>query len=149
QQGGMISQEIVLGRKLKLNRDIAAQEVQQAQQQREAQTFRVLNDVRANFYNVLIAQQKVTLAERLFGIGQQGVDTTEKLFKAQEVSRADVLQAKIEANSARILAENSRNEYTASWRMLAAVLGMPALSPSPLAGDVHSGLSNIDWDDAL
>ncbi len=80
QQGGMIGQEIVLGHKLKLNRAIAAQEVRQAEHEREVQTLRVLNDVRTQFYNVLIAQQKVALAERLSGIGDQGVSTTEKLF---------------------------------------------------------------------
>ena len=116
QQGGAIGQEIVLGHKLKLNRAVAAQEIRQAEQQREAQTFRVLNDVRTQFFNVLIAQQKVELAQRLFGVGQQGVDTTEKLFKAQEVGRADVLQARIEANTAQILAENARNEYLSAWR---------------------------------
>src|ERR1700690_1564601 len=45
QEGGMIGQEIVLGHKLKLNRAVAAQEIRQAEQQREAQTLRVLNDV--------------------------------------------------------------------------------------------------------
>jgi cobalt-zinc-cadmium efflux system outer membrane protein len=149
QQGGMIGQEIVLGGKLKLNRAIAAQEVRQAEQEREAQTMRVLNDVHAQFYAVLIAQDKVTLAERLVGVGNQGVDTTQRLFKAQEVSRADVLQARIEANSARILAENAHNEYLSAWRSMAAILGMPTLKPAQLVGDVHSGLSTIAWDEAL
>ncbi len=149
QQGGMIGQEIVLGHKLKLNRAIAAKEVRQAEHEREVQTLRVLNDVRTQFYNVLIAQQKVALAERLSGIGDQGVSTTEKLFKAQEVSRSDILQARIESNSARILAENVRNEYESSWRTLAAVMGMPTTPPAPLIGDVHAGLSNIAWDEVL
>ena len=129
QQGGMIGQEIVLGGKLKLNRAIAAQEVRQAEQEREAQTMRVLNDVHAQFYAVLIAQDKVTLAERLVGVGNQGVDTTQRLFKAQEVSLADVLQARIEANSARILAENAHNEWPPAQH--GGNPGRPALRQAP------------------
>jgi cobalt-zinc-cadmium efflux system outer membrane protein len=149
QQGGMIEQEIVMGHKLKLNRAIAAQEVQQAQHQREAQAQRVLTDVRTQFYNVLVAQQKVELAQRLVGIGGQGVNATERLFQAQEVSRADLLQARIEANTARILAENARNEYLSAWRKLAAVLGMPCLTQATLVGDMRTDLAVIQWDAAL
>lgn len=63
QQGGVVGQELVMGHKLKLNRAVAASEVHQIQLELDAQRQRVLNDVRVQFYNVLIAQQKVSLAD--------------------------------------------------------------------------------------
>jgi outer membrane protein, heavy metal efflux system len=149
QQGGVVGQEIVLGHKLKLNRAVAAQDIRRAEQDLESQRFRVLNDVRIQFYAVLIAQQKVQLAEQLVSIGQQATDAAQNLYKAQEVGMADVLQARIEANTARIMAENARNGHLAAWRILAAVVGMPDLAVTPVAGNVHAGQSNITWGDAL
>ena len=135
QEGGMISQEIVMGGKLKLNRAVAAQEIRQAEQDYQAQQWRVMNDVQIQFYQVLIAQRKVELAERLVGIGEQGVTASEQLFKAKEVSNADVLQSRIEANTARIIAQNAHNAHLAAWRSLAAVVGNPDLQPVTLSGD--------------
>lgn len=67
----------------------------------------------------------------------------------QDVSKADVLQARIEANTARMLAENAKNEQLSAWRSLAAVVGQPEMSPIPLTGDLHAGLPTIEWNDAL
>jgi cobalt-zinc-cadmium efflux system outer membrane protein len=149
QQGGVIGQEIVLGHKLKLNRAVASQDIKRAEQEWEAQRLRVINDVRIQFYNVLIAQQKVQLAEKLVGIGQQGTEAAQNLYKAQEVGLADVLQARIEASTARIMAENAGNEQLTAWRILTAALGMPDLTVTPLAGDMREGIARIGWPGAL
>ena len=60
QQGGFIGQEVVTAGKLRLNRDIASQEIRQAEYAWEAQRFRVLSDVRRAFYDVLVAQRRWT-----------------------------------------------------------------------------------------
>ena len=148
QEGGMISQEIVMGRKLKLNRAVAAQQIRRAEQDYQAQQWRVMNDVQIQFYEVLVAQRKVELAERLVGIGEQGVTASEQLFKAKEVGSADVLQARIEANTARIIAQNAHNAHLAAWRTLAAVIGSPEMQPVALSGDPRAGLADIQWADA-
>ena len=148
QEGGMIGQEIVLGGKLRLNRAVAAQEIRRAEQELQSQQWRVMNDVQIQFYEVLIAQRKVELAERLVGIGQQGVTASEQLFQAKEVSNADVLQSRIEANTARIIAENARNSHLAAWRTLAAVVGNPEMQPVILSGDARADLNDIQWAEA-
>ncbi len=147
QQGAFISQEVVTAGKLRLNRAVAAQEIQQAEYAWQAQRFRVLTDVRRGFYDVLIAQRTVELAEQLVGIGERGVKAAEELLKAKEVARADVLQARIEANSARILLEKARNRHTGAWRNLVAVVGNPALQPAPLAGGLQDGSVQFTWED--
>lgn len=149
QQGSFIGQEVVTAGKLHWNRAVASQEVRQAEYAWATQRFRVLTDVRRGFYDVLVAQRTVELAEQLVGVGERGVKTTEDLMKAKEVARVDVLQSRIEADSARILLEKARNRYTAAWRNLAAVVGDPALSPTPLAGSLQDGMVQFTWEETL
>jgi cobalt-zinc-cadmium efflux system outer membrane protein len=149
QQGGFVGQEIVTGGKRQLSRQVALQEVQQARWEFEAQRRRVLTDVRRGYFDVLVAQSTVDLAQQLVHIGQEGVATAEKLMQAKEVARFDVLQARIEADSARVVAERARNRYQAAWRSLAAVAGIPDLQPTRLAGDVRDGLTPLTWEESL
>ena len=149
QQGGFIGQEVVTAGKLQLNRAVASQEVRQAQYAWVAQRFRVLTDVRRGFYEVLVAQRTVELAEQLVGIGERGVKTAEELMKAKEVARTDLLQARIESDSAKLLLEKARNRHTGVWRGLAAVVGDPTLQPIYLAGDLQDGTSEFTWEDTL
>jgi cobalt-zinc-cadmium efflux system outer membrane protein len=149
QQGGFIGQEVVTAGKLRLNRAVASQEIRQAEYAWQAQRFRVLTDVRRGFYEVLVAQRAVELTEQLVGIGERGVKAAEELRKAKEVARTDVLQARIEFDSARLLLERARNRYTGAWRSLASVIGDPALQPTTLAGSLQDGMAPLTWEDAL
>lgn len=149
QQGAAFSQEIVTAGKLRRGRDVAACSLRQAECVWSAQHGRVMNDVRHAFYDVLAAQLTIELAERLVGIGQEGVRSAEQLFEAQEVSRVDVLQARIEADSARILSEKARNRYKAAWRNLAVVIGVPDMRPAPMSGEIQKGLERLTWEGSL
>jgi cobalt-zinc-cadmium efflux system outer membrane protein len=134
---------------LKRNRELAAQIVRQLECAWSSQHGRVISDVRHAFYDVLVAQRTMELTDQLVRIGQEGVRASEGLLKAKERSRVDVLQAKIEADSAQILAQKARNRYAAAWRNLAVVAGVPNTPPAPLSGDLQEGLSLLSWDDAL
>ncbi|MCC6123531.1 MAG: TolC family protein [Pirellulales bacterium] len=149
QQGGYIGQEIVTAGKLQLNRAIANQEIRQAEYVWEAQRFRVLTDVRRGFYEVLVDQHSLELSRRLVGLGEQGVRAAEKLMKAKEVARVDVLQARIESDSAKILLEKAKNRHTAAWRSLAAVVGNPTMQSVPLSGNLQEGMIQLGWEETL
>jgi cobalt-zinc-cadmium efflux system outer membrane protein len=149
QQGAFVSQEVVTAGKLRLNREVACWEIQQAEWAYQSQRSRVLTDVRRSFYEVLIAQQTMELSEQLVRISEQGIKSTEALLKAKEVARTDVLQAKIEAESARVSLERARNRHAAAWRNLAAVMGAGSMPPSPLAGNAQDGIDPLTWEDSL
>ena len=149
QQGGFLSQEVVTAQKLQLNRSVAAQQVRQAQYAWEIQRQRVLTDVRRSFYDVLVAQRAVELTEQLARIGEEGIKSAEALMKAKEVARADLLQARIEADTAKVLLERARNHHLAAWRNLAAVANVANMAPRPLAGDVQDGLPQLTWDETV
>jgi len=145
-QGAVAGQEFVTAGKLKRNREVAAQEIQQAEFAWQAQRQRVVNDVRRAFYEVLVAQRTVELTDELVRIGQEGVKAAEALLKAKEVSRVDVLQARIEADSAGILAEKARNRHLAAWRNLALVIGSPDMPVTKLTGDLEENLAEFTWE---
>jgi outer membrane protein, heavy metal efflux system len=149
QQGGFVGQEVVTAGKLRLNRDVAGQEIRQAEYAWQAQRFRVLTDVRRTFYDVLVAQRSLELTEQLVHIGEEGIKSTEALMKAKEAARVDVLQARIETDSAKILLDKARNRHVAAWRNLAAVVGDRMMQPTPLTGNLLDGMAQLGWEDAL
>jgi len=145
-QGAFFSQEFVTGGKLKQNQAVALQTVEQCQYAWQAQCQRVVNDVQRAFYDVLIAQTTMELNDELVRIEREGVQAADALFAAKEVSRVDVLQARIEANTANILAEKSRNRHLAAWHGLAVVCGVPDMPPIRLSGALDGALSEFTWD---
>jgi cobalt-zinc-cadmium efflux system outer membrane protein len=149
QQGASLSQEIVTSGKLPLGRAVAGHEVQQARYAWEAQRWRVLNDVRAGYYEVLLAQKTLDVNQQLVRIAAEGVQATEQLEAAQEVSRAEVLQVRIEAEKANLSLHEARNRHQAAWRRLSAVVGRPEMEPVPLAGDLTKDRPILSWEEGL
>lgn len=149
QDGVFVGQEFVRGGKLRLNRQIAAQEVARAQQELAAAEFRVRTDVNIGFYQVLAAQRQVEIANNLQRIAAEATKSAETLFNAKEVGRGDVLQAHLEAEAVVILSRNARNRHAAAWQSLAAVVGRPTLEAQPLQGDLEHATKDFAWDATL
>ncbi len=148
-QGGVITQEIVTAGKLRLNRAVASREIAKLQHEAAAQQLRVFTDVRIHFYDVLVDQSKIELIKQLVKIGDEGVRTAEALIEAKEASRVDLLQARIEVDSTKILLFNARKNHESSWRMLGAVLGCPGIPMARLSGNVEDLGPRLEWEDAL
>jgi len=149
QHGAVLGQEFVTAGKLRLGRAAASHEVQQARHVWQAQVWRVLNDVRGGYYDVLLWQKMVEVNRQLVRIGQEGVEVTEKLRAAMEVGEADVLQARIEAETAGLGLSQAEIRHRVVWRQLAAVLGLPEMEPSPLAGDVEAEWPQLESEECL
>lgn len=149
EQGGFVSQQIVTAGKLQLGSAVAAHEIVQAEHGWHAQHQRVLNDVRAAWYEVLAAQRIVELNRRLVAVGQQAVQTAGELLARKEVNQADQLQARIEADSAQIRLHQARNRYNAAWHRLAVLLGLPEMEPAVLSGELDADLPELSWDKSL
>ena len=140
QQGAVFGQEIVTTGKLRLGSAVAGHEVQQARHVLEAQRHRVLNDVRTGYYQVLLAQKMIDVHRELLRISQEIAEATEKALTLQEVSRADALQVRIEAERARVGLEQVENNHRIAWYRLATVLGQPDMPPAALEGSVDVDL---------
>lgn len=148
QQGGYVGQEFITGGKLSLDRAVVAQEIQRAEQQMAAVQLRVRTDVRKAYYNALIAQRRAELAAELVQVSNEGVETSERLIKAQQIPRAALLQTEVEQQNAAILSQTAANQSRAAWRQLSAVVGAD-LPMKHLAGDVTKLPELIGWDQQL
>lgn len=146
QQGGFISQRFITAGKLGLDQAIAGKEIDEAHFLFHAQEQRVLSDLRIRFYDVLVAQRRVTLTTKLAGIGSELVTATEKLIEGRQGTENDLLQAEIRADESHILLDNARNQNFEAWRRLVAVVGIPSLQMSPVDGELDTDLPRLDWD---
>jgi len=148
-QGAYVGQRFVTGGKLGLNRAVVAAEIARAEQKLAATTMRVSTDVRAGYYDVLIAQRKVDLTQELARVSEQAVKASQALIEAKEISVVGLLQTEVEAENARILVRRAVNERDAAWRRLSSVLGHSNLAPQPLKGELDAVESNLNWDEQL
>ena len=149
QHGMFFSQEIVTANKLGLNRAVASQQIRQAEWEFAMQRLRIVNAVRSRAYEVMAAQRSMALAEELVAIGKAATDTAERLSKARQVSQVDVLQARVEANSAWLQVVAARKAHAAAWRQLAVVVGVPGMEPATLAGRLDDDLPELAWNDSV
>lgn len=148
-QGAFIRQELVTAGKLGLSQSAAEHAVVAARHAADAVRQRVQGDVRRLYYDVLAAQRLEELNRELVRLGDEGVRATTDLLRAKEVSRVDQLQAKIEADAARLRLAQAERRREAGWRELAAMIGLPTLEPAPLAGGLEEALSPLDWEESL
>lgn len=148
-QGGFIGQEVVTAGKLRLNRAVVSHEIARAMQELEIQRRRIINDVRAAAYRVMVATRTVRLQEELSRISDADTKAAEQLFRAREVSRVDVLQARIEANATRLKLENARNDYRSAWRRLTAVIGIPDMEPAELEDRLEDQPPAMTWEGSV
>jgi cobalt-zinc-cadmium efflux system outer membrane protein len=149
QNGVVVQKEFVTGQKLSLQQEAAAWNYQVAQQQYQMTCQRVLTDVRTRYFEALTAARRLQISDELLATAQRTRETADKLFAAQEVSRIDVLQAKIEYEQARLNVQRVRNRLDAAWRELGAVIGASDFTMQPLLGDLASFIPKIEWDAAL
>jgi len=148
QQGAYVQQEFVTADKLELNRNAASWEVKRVEQELAAQRLRVLTDVRAGFYSLRVAQERVKIAEELRGIAQQAVEKAKQLVKVQEPETV-LTQAEIEAELALVLLENSRVQQAAQWNSLMSVVGQPDLPQQDVTCELDVAAPQLVWEETL
>jgi cobalt-zinc-cadmium efflux system outer membrane protein len=148
-QGAFIDQTIVTAGKLRLSRAKYAHEVSQMEALSLAQQYRVLNNVRIRFYQLLALQRLLDVRGELLKVAEDAVQTTEELLNVGAANHPDLLQARIEARQERVALENARTQYEAAWRQLAALVGTPELAVSRLQGDLEAVAPMPDFDATL
>jgi len=90
----------------------------------------------------------VEISQELDRLSRTTVEAADNLFRANQVARSDVLQARVEADTVQLQLVRARNAFQSAWRRLAVVVGIPGLEPTPLSGDLRQGIGTANWDDA-
>ena len=148
QHGLFIGKQRITNGKLCLRRKVAQQEIAVLQNELQAQRLRVLTDVRLAFYDLLIEQRRVELAKELERISLEAVKTISELLKNEEATRVELLQAEVEAETAKNGVEIARNNQDAAWRRLASVIGTPNEPLTTVEGELDES-PILNWDEAV
>lgn len=149
QHGLGVSQEFLRNEKRGLNREVACRELQMAEHRLNAQRVRVQTDVRMAFFRTMRAQRQIDISGELLRISEQVLRTAQTLLEAKEIPRTDVLQAQIEVDVAKAALDSARNQHASSWSGLSAVLGQPALTVQPLAGNLYATPAELEFESLL
>jgi cobalt-zinc-cadmium efflux system outer membrane protein len=137
QQGVFIQQNVILGNKLSLDRQVKTEEGKQAEAEMREQRMRVENGVRIAFYQSLAAQDMLEARKKLSEMAQDAVTTTRQLFNVGQADEPDVLQAEVEADEAELAVTAAEQDQLRAWRVLTAVVGKPGMADTRLAGDLE------------
>lgn len=140
-----IEQEIVTGKKLRMNEAVLNETLRAQLWDLEAQKQRVLTDTRTKFTVVLAAQKRLALVDDFYHVANRGVEIAKLRLDAQEGSRIDLLQATIQLNELQLLQQQTRVALQAAWRELSVVSGIPEADFRGVAGDFSSQSLDNDW----
>jgi cobalt-zinc-cadmium efflux system outer membrane protein len=146
-QGGFVSQTIVTGGKLRAARRVAELQANEVETSGQVQRQRILNNVRVLFYQVLAAQRLVEVRQNLAKLAADAAQTSRQLGNVGQSDRPDILQAEVEQQQTNVSLRVAQQNLQASWRMLAAVAGKPALPLARLEGDLDAipDLTYEEW----
>jgi cobalt-zinc-cadmium efflux system outer membrane protein len=137
EQGFFVSQDIVLGGKLGLNRNIFEQEKKQAEAEGEEQRLRLINSVGILYYQALAAQEMVNLRRKLAKLAQDAVETSHQLGNIGQADQPDVLQAEVEGEQAELAVVLAEQNQMRAWRALTATVGKREMPLTHLAGNLE------------
>src|SRR5467141_1060640 len=137
EQGFFLQQDIVLGGKLGLNREIFDRELEQAETEAEEQKMRVVTNVRMSYIQALAAQQMLELRHNLSKLADDAVETSHQLANVGQADAPDVLESEVEAQQAQLAVTMAEQNQQRVWKALASVVGNPRLPLMKLAGKLE------------
>lgn len=123
EHGVFYDQQIPLGGKLRLSRQVFEREAEQADLFLNLQRERVLAAVRTLFYEILTTERRVDVLDRLAQLASEAVGISRQLYNVGAADRPDVLESEIEADRIQLDLTAARNRRVALWRRLAATVG--------------------------
>ena len=141
--GAFFAQEFVTANKLGLAQLAASEELRRFQWDNEAQRIRVLNDLKIRYYEVLGSQKAVEVYRELLKISEKSLAIAKSLL-ANEGTRTDYLQAKVQLETVRLNLDEAELRYAAAWEQLATMVGVSTLNPVPLVGDLTDDIPQLD-----
>jgi cobalt-zinc-cadmium efflux system outer membrane protein len=149
-QGFFYDQVIKTGNKLKLQQAAASMDLFNAELALRRAQSDVSSQVRQNYFQVLVALETIKINRALVRFSDAIYDTQKMAQeKAGVVAPYEPMQVRPLAYQARFNLEQARNQYQASWKQLAAAVGMPGMPPTELAGRIDGSVPVFDYDKVL
>ena len=147
--GFFVEQSIPLGGKLGLGRAVFDRATEEATVRAELQRQRILNSVRVLFYQVLTAERRIEVHERLAALGSDAIRVTAQLFNVGAADRPDFLESEIETRRVELELNAARNRVFALRQQLGAVTGVAETATRPLASSIDQAIPELERDATL
>lgn len=137
EQGGFVQQDIVLGGKLGLRRNVLEQQRKADETGVEEQKLSVRSAVQIHFYSAFSQLRIVEVQRELLAIATDAAATAHQLANVGQADSPDVLQAEVEAEQAKLEFMRAQREYIQGYEQLAAVAGDPQMPLALLVGNLE------------
>ena len=149
QHGFFVSQTLVTGGKLGLNREIAGHDIRISELEAEEQRLRVTNAVKLAFYRVLAAQEMLDLERDLLSIAEDKLRTARELENLGQADHAELLQVEVEQQHREMRVRIRETALRQSWRSLAAIVGVPDLPARTVRGNLEDIPAELEENQVL
>ncbi|MCA9010262.1 MAG: TolC family protein [Planctomycetaceae bacterium] len=147
--GVFFTQEFVTAGKLTLAQNAALNEMQAAQADLRKARIRLASDVRRNYFSVLIAQERLRFNQSIAKLSDEVYHAQIDLVTGGESAPYEPLQLRVFAVQARNNVVLAVNGLDASWRQLAAAIGLPHMARQPVAGSVETLTPTAEYENLV
>ncbi len=138
-----LSQKIGLADKRKKRRTVAEFEMKAAEWDFEIKQREILSDARIAFYNLLAAQQRLSLLEEQLGIEEEILQTVQAKAEAGKVSPIEAIKARTALSSSRIARDRALRELAAARMSLASQWGNSSPGFKRATGSLSLSLTQL------
>ena len=135
--GTNISQTIPVAGKLKLAQAAAMVDLKTTQLAYRRAATDLMYNVRTSYFAVLVALEEVGENRAVAELTDTLYNVWVRQLKGGEVATYEPMQGGVFAIQARAALVSARNAYTLAWRQLASAIGLPAMPPTEIAGDIE------------
>ena len=144
--GVFFTQEFVTAGKLTLAQNVALNEMRAAEADLRKARIKLASDVRRNYFKVLIAQEQLKFNRAIARLSDEVYKAQIDLVTGGESAPYEPLQLRVIAVQARNTVTQSANTLEASWRQLAAAVGMPHMTRQYVAGSVEMAAPEVTYE---
>lgn len=138
EQGGFVQQNIVLGGKLGLRRNVFEQQRKVQEIGVDEQKLSITGAIRVQFYTALAQLRIVDVRRKLLETAMDAAATAHQLANVGQADAPDILQSEVEAEQAKVSFATAQREYIQLFQQLAALAGEPRMPVSILQGDLET-----------
>jgi cobalt-zinc-cadmium efflux system outer membrane protein len=148
-EGLGLNQVVKTANKLKLQQASAMMDLLNARLALKRAYSDLAYQVRTNYFAVLVALESVKINEALYQFTNEIYRVQVELVEGTIAAPYEPLQLRPLAIQARFNLIQAQNQYLASWKQLAATLGLRDMPPTELAGSVDMPVPRFEYNDVL
>ncbi|MFO0429079.1 MAG: TolC family protein [Planctomyces sp.] len=147
--GVFFTQEFVTADKLSIAQNAAMMEVQATLAELRKSRITLATAVRKGYFRVLVAQEQVRFHRAILKLSEEVYQGQIDLVAGGEAAPYEPMQLRVFAVQARNSLLQSQNQLDASWRQLAAAMGVPHMKRSMVEGSVETVVAAPDYDQSV